>query len=94
MKLNQLNLVLSGGVMQIVNIHEAKEQLSKLIDQAVHGESFIIAKAGKPLVKVSRLDAPGENTKSRLGFMVGQITIPKDFDHMGQDEIVELFGSE
>lgn len=76
--------------MQIVSIHEAKTQLSKLIDQAAQGESFIIAKAGKPLVKVSRLDAPEANRKNRLGFMVGQITIPKDFDRMGKGEIVEL----
>lgn len=80
--------------MQIVSIHEAKTQLSKLIDQAAQGESFLIAKAGKPLVKVSRLDAPEANTKSRLGFMVGQITIPKDFDLMGKGEIVELFSLE
>lgn len=80
--------------MQTVNIHEAKTQLSKLIDQAVHGESFVIAKAGKPLVKVSRLDAPEANTKNRLGFMAGQITVPKDFDQMGKDEIAELFGVE
>ncbi len=80
--------------MQTVNIHEAKTQLSKLIDQAVHGESFIIAKAGKPLVKVSRLDAPQVNTKNRLGFMEGQITVPADFDQMGKDEIAELFGAQ
>lgn len=43
--------------MQTVNIHEAKIQLSKLIEQAVNGEPFIIAKAGKPLVKVTKLDA-------------------------------------
>lgn len=42
--------------MQTVNIHEAKTQLSRLIDQAVKGESFIIAKVGKPLVKVTRPD--------------------------------------
>lgn len=78
--------------MQTVNIHEAKTQLSKLIDQAVHGESFIIAKAGKPLVKVSRLNAPEANTKNRLGFMEGQIAVPEDFDQMGKDEIAQLFG--
>jgi prevent-host-death family protein len=80
--------------MQTVNIHEAKTQLSKLIDQAVHGESFIIAKAGKPLVKVTRLDVPEANAKNRLGFMVGQISVPEDFDQMGKDEIAELFGVE
>ena len=40
--------------MQTVNIHEAKTQLSKLLDQAAKGDPFIIAKAGKPLVKVSQ----------------------------------------
>ena len=44
--------------MLTVNIHEAKTQLSRLVDQAVKGEAFIIAKAGKPLVKVAGLDAP------------------------------------
>jgi prevent-host-death family protein len=40
------------------NIHEAKTQLSKLVEQAAKGESFVIAKAGKPIVKVIALDAP------------------------------------
>ena len=44
--------------MQTVNIHDAKTQLSRLIEQAVRGDPFIIAKAGKPLVKVTRLEAP------------------------------------
>ena len=39
--------------METVNIHEAKTQLSRLIQRAVQGDSFIIAKAGKPLVKVT-----------------------------------------
>ena len=60
--------------MQTVNIHEAKTQLSKLVDEAVKGESFIIAKAGKPLVKVTRLEAPEAGATQRLGFMKGQIT--------------------
>lgn len=80
--------------MQTVNIHEAKTQLSKLIDQAVKGESFIIAKAGKPLVKVTKLDAPEAHAQKRLGFMKGQITVPSDFDDMGKEEIAKLFGIE
>ena len=80
--------------MQTVNIHEAKTQLSKLVDEAVKGESFIIAKAGKPLVKVTRLDAPEANAKKRLGFMQGQISTPKDFDEMGKAEIAKMFGME
>ena len=77
--------------MQTVNIHEAKTQLSRLIEQAIKGDSFIIAKAGKPLVKVVRLDAPSAGQIRRLGFMAGQITVPDDFDSMGSSEIELLF---
>ena len=77
--------------MVTVNIHEAKTQLSKLVDQAVKGEAFVIAKAGKPLVKVAALDAPP--APQRLGFLAGEIAVPKDFDRMGEAEIGALFGS-
>ena len=80
--------------MQTVYIHEAKTQLSRLIELAVKGGSFIIAKAGKPLVKVVRLDAPSAGQIRRLGFMAGQITVPDDFDSMGAKEIERLFGDE
>ena len=80
--------------MQTVNIHEAKTQLSRLIEQAVKGDSFIIAKAGKPLVKVTRLDAPSAGDVRRLGFMAGQIAVPDDFDRMGSAEIELLFGGD
>lgn len=78
--------------MHTVNIHEAKTHLSKLVEQAVEGEPFIIAKAGKPLVKVTRLDAPSGKQVKRLGFMAGQIAVPDDFDRMGSDAIEKLFG--
>jgi antitoxin (DNA-binding transcriptional repressor) of toxin-antitoxin stability system len=70
-----------------VNIHEAKTQLSKLVDQAAKGEPFIIAKAGKPLVKACALDAPASAQMRRLGFMAGLIAVPDDFDTMGSGEI-------
>ena len=78
--------------MTTVNIHEAKTQLSKLIDQATKGESFVIAKAGKPLVKVAALDAP--DTPQRLGFLVGEIAVPDDFNRMGEAEISALFSAQ
>lgn len=78
--------------MVTVNIHEAKTQLSKLVDRAVKGEPFIIAKAGKPLVKVTPLTAPA--APRRLGFMKGEIRVPDDFDQMGEREIAGLFGVE
>jgi prevent-host-death family protein len=74
-----------------VNIGEAKKQLSKLVEQASRGESFIIAKAGKRLVKVVPLDAPTPKKVRRLGFMSGQITIPQDFDTMGSTEVTQIF---
>ena len=78
--------------MVTVNIHQAKTHLSKLVDQAARGEPFIIAKAGKPLVKVTALDAPA--APRRLGFLAGEIAVPDDFDTMGEAEIAALFGSD
>lgn len=76
--------------MTTVNIHEAKTHLSKLVDQAAKGESVVIAKAGKPLVKIVALDAPAK--PRRLGFLAGKIAVPNDFDRMGAAEIASLFG--
>ncbi len=78
--------------MKTVNIHEAKTQLSKLIEEAKKGDSFIIAKAGKPVVKVIALTAPTGAQMRRLGFMAGQISVPDDFDQMGKKEIEAIFG--
>lgn len=83
-----------GNPIQTVNIHEAKSQLSKLVEQAAKGEPFIIAKAGKPLVKVTALDAPSSVQMRRFGFMSGQIAVPDDFDTMGAGEIEQAFQSE
>jgi len=77
--------------MRTVNIHGAKTHLSRLIDQAVRGESFVIAKAGKPLVQVTALAAPGRAAARRLGFLAGQIVLPEDFDRLAEREIASLF---
>lgn len=77
--------------MQTVNIQEAKTHLSKLVEQVVKGEPFVIAKAGKPLVKVIPLKVPAKKPKKRLGFMAGQISVPDDFDTMGNAEIQQIF---
>ncbi|PTB17865.1 type II toxin-antitoxin system prevent-host-death family antitoxin [Trinickia symbiotica] len=71
--------------MRTVNIHEAKTQLSRLVDEAARGEPFVIAKAGRPLVKVVALDAPVGAQKLRLGFLKGEIAVPDDFDRMGSE---------
>lgn len=69
--------------MRTVNMHDAKTQLSRLVERAAKGEPFIIARAGKPLVKVVPL-APDETAgQRRLGFLAGEIAVPDDFDRMG-----------
>lgn len=78
--------------MTIVNIHEAKTQLSRLIERALAGERMVIAKAGKPLVKLVRLDAPDVSQTRRLGFLRGQMQVPEDFDQMGAEQIEAMFG--
>ncbi|MBV9289931.1 MAG: type II toxin-antitoxin system Phd/YefM family antitoxin [Hyphomicrobiales bacterium] len=75
--------------MRTVNIHEAKTHLSRLVDAAAKGEPFIIAKAGKPLVKVVPIDAPP--APKRFDFMKGEFTVPDDFDTMFQEEIEKMF---
>lgn len=78
--------------MDTINIHEAKTHLSRLVEKAAKGEAFIIAKAGKPMVKVVPLDPPETKPIQRIGFLEGQGTIPDDFDTMFDDEIAEMFG--
>jgi prevent-host-death family protein len=77
--------------MRKVNMHEAKTHLSRLVERAAKGEGFIIAKAGKPLVKVVPLSAGEAAVPRRLGFLTGEIAAPDDFDRMGEDEIDRQF---
>ena len=77
--------------MVTVNIHEAKTHLSKLVDQAAKGEPFVIAKAGRPLVKVTALKTPA--APQRLGFLTGEIAVPDDFNSLGEEQIGALFGT-
>jgi prevent-host-death family protein len=76
--------------MKQVNIHEAKTHLSRLVDAAARGEPFVIAKAGKPLVKVVPLEAQ-EGAKRRIGFLDGRIKVPDNFDTAFEDEIADEF---
>ena len=74
--------------MKTVNMHEAKTHLSRLVEEAVEGHSFLIAKAGKPLVKVTAIEAAAPR---RTGFLKGLVDVPADFDTMGEDEIAAMF---
>lgn len=80
--------------MDIVSIADAKNNLSELVEQAANGEAFIIAKDGKPLVKVVPMDAVEERKTRRIGFMDGEIIVPDDFDTMMSKEIEEMFYGE
>ena len=79
--------------METVNIHDAKTRLSKLVDRSAGGEPFIIAKAGRPVVRVTAIEAPEPAAARRLGFLAGEIEVPDDFDRMGEEGIARLFGS-
>ena len=80
--------------LKIVNIHQAKTQLSRLVEEAANGESFVIAKAGKPMVKVTRLDEAEPKQKRQFGFLRGKIEIPENFDTLFEKEIEEMFYGE
>jgi prevent-host-death family protein len=79
--------------VETVDIHKARTHLSRLVDRASRGESFIIAKAGKPMVKVTPIGTPTGHDIRRLGFMTGQGEVPDDFDRMGDGTIEQLFGA-
>jgi len=78
---------------KVVNIHAAKTHLSRLVEEAANGSSFVIARAGRPLVRVTAVDATGA-AQQRLGFMAGEIIVPDDFDRMGVEEIGRMFGGD
>lgn len=80
--------------MRTVNIHEAKTHLSRLVAAAAKGEPFIIARAGKPMVKVEAIQTPEDKVKRRIGFLKGIINVPDDFDELGREEIERMFYGE
>lgn len=73
---SQDQVILSG--MSIVNIHQAKTHLSRLVDEAVHGGEVIIARANKPLVKLVPVDEA--RPPRRLGAAAGHVWMSEDFD--------------
>lgn len=78
---------------KVVNIHAAKTHLSRLVEEAANGSSFVIARAGKPLVRVTAVDATCA-APQRLGFMAREIIVPDDFDTMGAEEIGRMFSGD
>lgn len=74
--------------MKTVNIHEAKTHLSRLLEGVANGESFVIAKSGKPVAKVTPVL---EKSPQRIGFMKGQFEVPDDFNSLFAEEIRSMF---
>ncbi|MDR1020792.1 MAG: type II toxin-antitoxin system prevent-host-death family antitoxin [Synergistaceae bacterium] len=72
-----------------INMREAKAHLSALVDNATKGTPFVIAKSGKPMVTV----LPCADAQKRIGFLKGKITVPDDFDRMGDSETAASFQS-
>ncbi|WP_417563096.1 type II toxin-antitoxin system Phd/YefM family antitoxin [Microbacterium sp.] len=75
--------------MPQVNIHDAKTHFSRLVDAAASGETVTIAKAGHPVAKLVRADAPASPT--RTGFLAGHGQVPDDFNTMGGSDIADIF---
>lgn len=78
--------------MKIANIHEAKTNLSKLIESVLAGEEVIISKAGKPIVKLIPYSKP---TKERTpGLWKGQVEMTNDFDSLPKEILNSFYGEE
>jgi prevent-host-death family protein len=75
--------------MTTVNIHEAKTHLSRLVDEVAAGAEIIIAKAGKPMARLSPISAPVR--KKQLGLLKGKIKVPDDFNAPLADETLASF---
>jgi prevent-host-death family protein len=75
--------------MEIANIHQAKSQLSRLVEQAMNGEEVIIAKAGQPMVRLVPIH-PDESPRVG-GQWKGRVRIADDFDALPPD-IAAAFG--
>ncbi|MFI4888145.1 MAG: type II toxin-antitoxin system Phd/YefM family antitoxin [Burkholderiales bacterium] len=75
--------------MEKFNIHEAKTNLSRLVDQVSGGAEIIIAKAGKPVAKLVPIGRGGR--VRRPGYLNGKIRIAADFDAPLTDELLDAF---
>lgn len=76
--------------MKTVNVHEAKTHLSRLLAEVEAGEEIVIARAGKPVARLTAAESV-PISRRRLGTLAGRATIPPDFDTWAQDEIIAMF---
>lgn len=75
--------------MEIANIHEAKSQLSRLIERALQGEEVVIARAGAPVVRLVPIKV--DSSPRQGGQWKGRVRIADDFDNLPED-VAEAFG--
>lgn len=74
--------------MTVINLYQAKTQLSKLVDHAARGEDVVIARNGKPVARLTKLP---EKRPIRFGVLEGRFAVAEDFDAPLPDEVVAGF---
>ena len=77
--------------MRTVNIHAAKTHLSRLIDEAAAGDDIIIARAGRPVAKLTPLSVSPDKPRRVLGRMAGRMRVSADFDAPLPDDVLDAF---
>jgi prevent-host-death family protein len=73
----------------VVNIHDAKTHLSRIVEEVAAGAEVIIAKAGKPMARLSPIATPAKAKK--LGLLKGKIKVPDDFDAPLKEVVLAQF---
>lgn len=74
---------------EIINIHEAKTHLSRIVDRVAAGAEVVIAKAGKPMARLVPIEAIGKPKK--LGILKGKIKVPDDFNAPLDESVLAEF---
>jgi prevent-host-death family protein len=77
-------------VSTIINIHEAKTHLSRLVEEVAAGAEIIIAKAGKPMARLMPLT--GIVKPKNLDLLKGKIEVPDDFNETPEEVIADFEG--
>ena len=75
--------------MDPVNIYDAKTRLSQLVDAAAAGQDVVVSRHGKPLVRITRLEAA--RPAVRFGLLKGRLQVPVDFDAPLPGEVIAAF---
>lgn len=81
---------MAGPVKSMVNIHEAKTHLSRIVEEVATGREVVIAKAGKPIARIVPLE--GAKPKHRFGLLAGRIWVADDFDAPLPNDVLRDFG--